>query len=305
MKIESQLRGYLWGSACGDALGRPVEFLDLDEINSRYGPEGITELPEIAGWTDDTQMMLAIARALINGSDLPIEGIMKNVTDEYIRWVNNPGYAPGTTCMRGVSNLSKGVHWTKSGIMDSKGCGSVMRSGVIGFIYQNNIKMLVEVASATGIATHGHPTADAACIAGALSVKFALDGLEPSQIVDKTQKEVLGVSQEFDDKLTQAKELAISDTPIGQAMIRLGEGWTGHEAFAMACLSMLRYPNDYLSSVRAAVNITGDSDSIGCIVGGILGAKMGISTIPERWPQRLKNNQILEEMVRPLLLSKI
>ncbi len=66
--IENKLRGYLFGSACGDALGRPVEHLTLEKIKEKYGEEGILELPPDSPWTDDTQLMLVIARGLLRGS---------------------------------------------------------------------------------------------------------------------------------------------------------------------------------------------------------------------------------------------
>ena len=37
--IEKKLRGYLFGTACGDALGRPVEHLNLGQIKEKYGEQ--------------------------------------------------------------------------------------------------------------------------------------------------------------------------------------------------------------------------------------------------------------------------
>lgn len=56
--IEKKLRGYLCGTACADALGRPVEHLTLEQIKNKYGEKGILELPLNSPWTDDTQLML-------------------------------------------------------------------------------------------------------------------------------------------------------------------------------------------------------------------------------------------------------
>lgn len=43
-KNQEFYRGCLIGGAIGDALGWPVEFLDLEEIIERYGPNGIQDL---------------------------------------------------------------------------------------------------------------------------------------------------------------------------------------------------------------------------------------------------------------------
>lgn len=305
MDIEPKLRGYLWGSACGDALGMPVEFWPREAILSKYGEHGIQNIPNNGLWTDDTQMMLAIAKALIRGSNRKLEELMQIVTEEYVDWLKDPGIAPGNTCTAGVERLREGIHWTKSGITNSKGCGSVMRSGIIGYVYQNDVEKLKKVASATGIATHGHLAADAACIAGALAVKFAFDGYEPIEMYDPIIREIKGISSEFDEKMIQVMKLVDSKLDYNIAISKLGEGWVGDEAFAMAYFTTLVYPNDYLSAVRLGVNITGDSDSIGCIAGGIMGARLGISAIPDKWLDNLSEGHRLEEIVPHLLGLRI
>ena len=67
---RDRARGILLGVACGDALGRPVEFNSASEISAEHG-----RLDEMAGhrtWnqpagtiTDDTEQALCIARSLV------------------------------------------------------------------------------------------------------------------------------------------------------------------------------------------------------------------------------------------------
>jgi ADP-ribosylglycohydrolase len=57
--------GSLFGLAYGDAMGAPTEFLSVDEIMLRYGqarPRDLVGDPALI--TDDTQMTLALARAM-------------------------------------------------------------------------------------------------------------------------------------------------------------------------------------------------------------------------------------------------
>lgn len=71
MKRKQEIfRGCLVGGAIGDALGYPVEFMKLAEINDRYGEKGITELAlskdtKKALISDDTQMTLFTADGMI------------------------------------------------------------------------------------------------------------------------------------------------------------------------------------------------------------------------------------------------
>ena len=171
----NKAKGVIYGLAIGDALGRPTEFLSSDLIKSKYGDKGIQELPEPALFTDDTQMSIAIAEALIKSGEKDIEEIMAAVKEEFIKWLHSPenNRAPGRTCLSGVENMEKGRHWSESGIAGSKGCGSAMRAAPIGYLYQHDPERLKEVAHASGICTHGHPTADAACIGAAFGIKAA------------------------------------------------------------------------------------------------------------------------------------
>ena len=56
-KLRNKFRGCLLGGAVGDALGAPVEFLHLDEIEQVYGKQGIRDYApaygKIGAITDD------------------------------------------------------------------------------------------------------------------------------------------------------------------------------------------------------------------------------------------------------------
>lgn len=63
-------RGVLLGLACGDALGRPVEFRSASAISAEHGR--LDEMVWHGSWnqpaetiTDDTEQALCIARSLV------------------------------------------------------------------------------------------------------------------------------------------------------------------------------------------------------------------------------------------------
>src|ERR1039458_9652289 len=82
-ELMSRARGSFIGLAIGDALGAPVEFMTAGEINAKYGV-----LKEIigGGWlrlkpgqvTDDTEMALCIARAVVTTGGWSLSGIADN-----------------------------------------------------------------------------------------------------------------------------------------------------------------------------------------------------------------------------------
>jgi ADP-ribosylglycohydrolase len=297
---EQRLRGYLFGTACGDALGRPVEHLTLEQIKEKYGGQGILEVPPDSPWTDDTQLMLVIARGLLQGAELEPPKLMDFIAKELVLWLDEPDLGAGPTSRGAALKLKEGSHWSESGIL-SKTCGSLMRVGILGIIYRNNFEKLVQAALLSGRITHLHPVSDAASIAGAYAVKLALDDVEPEEMYGSLLKITEGFSQEFTNALKKSYEIAHSGLSDEDALKELGQGWYADETFALAYFCLLRYPNDYKKAVQTAVNITGDSDSVGSVAGGILGAKLGIEAIPVSWIDNLREKEKLEEIVVSLL----
>src|SRR6185369_13209552 len=102
-EINDRARAAFIGMAIGDALGATVEFLTVPEILSKYGV-----FKEIigGGWlrlkpgqvTDDTQMALCIARAIVEAQGWSLEGIVGNFAD----WLKSRPVDCGDTCRKGI-----------------------------------------------------------------------------------------------------------------------------------------------------------------------------------------------------------
>lgn len=71
-----------------------------------------------------------------------------------------------------------------------------------------------------------------------------------------------------------------------EAIQRLGEGWTGEEALAIALFAALR-GEDLVDTLRIGANHDGDSDSTAAIAGNIRGAEEGLYGLPLEWIQGL------------------
>jgi len=299
-------KGLIYGLAIGDALGYQVEFMILDRIKSKYGPGGIMDLPDPALFSDDTQMSIAVAEALIKAGDKDLESIMEAMREEFIKWLHSPenNRAPGRTCLEGIAKMERGVHWTKSGISGSKGCGSAMRAAPIGYLYQHDPEKLREVAHATGISTHRHPAADAACIGAAYLVKLALDGISPEKIIPKLLVFTAGISVEFDHAISKLEKCLAWDD-VESALRFLGEGWVGEEAVALGLYCFLMYPDSYLKAVVRGASTNGDSDSIACIAGSISGAYLGVQAIAETWIERIEKADYLADLTERLSEKKM
>lgn len=305
MSIE-QAQAILLGLALGDALGYPVEFLSLKSLYERYGTTGILEPPPPAYYSDDTQMTLAVANALIEAGNKDIDSLMQAIGREFVRWMHSPqnNRAPGNTCLAGTRNFESGIPWRESGIPDSKGCGSAMRVAPIGYFYQHDPIKLKEVALASGLITHGHPAAQAASIAAAAMVKLALDGVHPNDWFRPVLDVAGGISDDFDHAILRIGHVEGWTNKVA-ALRHIGQGWVGEEAVAMAFYCVRQFPDDYAAAVRLAANIEGDSDSVACIAGGISAARLGLNAIPEVWKNRCENHDLLLETGQKLAEKRL
>lgn len=296
--LRARFEGCLLGLAVGDALGWPTEFLSVAEIRARYGPAGVTDLVPTerhpAGtYTDDTQMSIAVAEALLEAGGGPLDKLMEVMAARFVAWHRAPDNdrAPGQSCSAGCERLARGVPWREAGVPDSKGCGTAMRSAPIGLYFRADEARLVEVARASALPTHGHPTACAAAVATALLVAWAVRGDDPGEFPAR----LVAIMR----TLPEGEELATWVARVPERLARapdevlirgeLGEAWVGEEAVASALYCVCRTPYDFKATVLTAVNTNGDSDTIGCISGAISGALNGVSAIPPRWCETVEN----------------
>ncbi len=321
MLTREKIQGCYWGLALGDALGMPIEFNQIDFIRERYGENGIQEPKDWAIWTDDTEMSFAVTNALINlGNvneivELDDDIIGRTFAKAFIHWNENPGHAPGNTCKSSVYYLIKNgeKEWRNSGNNDSKGCGTVMRAAPLGIWFAENL--LPELSETTGIyhqllsrisaiqseVTHGHKAATAAALAGAYAVSLAIKGVSPREMITPIEQFCRNIHPDFQEALKRLKT-ALEKVETGEltdigALHFIGKGWVGEEAFAMALYACVREPNDLKGCLRIAVNHSGDSDSVGCIAGSIIGALHGMSIIPQDWIDRLAEKKRMEELL--------
>src|ERR1700720_2569801 len=191
-QLRGRFHGCLLGGAAGDALGAPVEFLDLDEIVKAYGEGGIRDFApaygKLGSITDDTQMTQEISlRAL---SATANSGWLLQQRKLFSR------RAPGTTCLSALhSNRGKVTRAAN----DSKGCGGVMRIAPVGMYFahaligERNLDRLISSIFATGsdlaAITHGHPSGCLSAGVLAVIVGLVLAGGPLKEALDAAKKE--------------------------------------------------------------------------------------------------------------------
>lgn len=333
MTTREQARAVIYGLACGDALGWPVEFSRVAAIRKQYGPQGITDLSQTRGeFTDDTQMTVALAEGLLDAhaysvdEQVPAQDVLTDpasvlpfVAKRFVSWARSPenNRSPGTTCMAGCRALGHGEHWTKAGVVGSKGCGAMMRVAPVGLIYSEK-KVLREIAEAQAICTHNHPESTFSAYLTAFAIRQMLrrDDLRAGDVYYTVLSEAdhhehsggaIPVLYDLLHRVQDAVRLTLDGefepTEImrhGPAP-RLGESWHGDEALASAlyCVTLADARDEgYVEAVRYAANTDGDSDSIACVAGAFAGAMWGIGGrgVPDRWISWVEKSKNLGQL---------
>jgi ADP-ribosylglycohydrolase len=317
----SRVRGCLLGGAVGDALGAPVEFQSLPDIRAEHGPDGVRAYlrgtgagPAYGAVTDDTQLTLFTAEGLIRAGVRTDRGLgftVAVVHSAYDRWLDTqtlagpPAHpsgwlaaeswlysrrAPGNTCLSALGGARDGGDRIRQygGQVgnDSKGCGAVMRSAPFGLLPRAwaPVATVFDWAEEAAGYTHGHPSGKLSAGALAAIVAGLVDGADVPAAVGAA----LGLlrrkpeSGETVAALAAAVAAAQAGPPDAAAVERLGAGWVGEEALAIAVYAALAYPEPegFLDALALAVTHSGDSDSTGAICGNILGARHGEWAVP-------------------------
>ncbi|MBI5542995.1 MAG: ADP-ribosylglycohydrolase family protein [Deltaproteobacteria bacterium] len=256
-------------------------------------------------FSDDTQMSLAVAEALLEAGHGDLETLMAAMARRFVAWSNasDNDRAPGGACLRGCEKLEEGAPWREAGDPHSKGCGSAMRVAPIGLFYAGDHAKLLEVARASSLPTHGHPAGIEAAAAAALLVALALEEASPEAMYRAVMDECAPRSADLRECF--AKIPGLLDAPIELALSEkgLGEGWVGEEAVASALWCFWRSPKDFAKAVLAGANTDGDSDSIACIAGGISGAFHGVGAIPAQWQRELEDAERIDGIAQRLFAA--
>src|SRR6185437_4180726 len=66
------------------------------------------------------------------------------------------------------------------------------------------------------------------------------------------------------------------------------------------CLYLLMTTDSFEEALIDVINLGGDADSAGAILGAMAGAHYGVRAIPERWLARLHNREALDLRARAL-----
>lgn len=323
------VRGGFVGLGVGDALGVPVETLNHEAILAATGGKGVegyiepkqTRIKDTAGLppgstSDDTQLARVTARSLCRcrGFDLRDQGLA--LVEEFEASTFGWG---GTTTEAAIA-IKK---WRDSGGKEgrhpecpappaktdgaSAGSGPAMKVFPLAVhdLLGPGADDMVFLAHAMelGMMTHGDLRASIASVAlGHAIAAFARTPRSAQErsfrraieahvmaVVDRAEKMYVFARPQyppFSDYLARA--FALLGDPVA-LRTEVNASFLAVHSVPFAIATALRSPGDFRAGVLEAVNAGRDTDTVGSMVGAMIGSRVGLGGIPAEWVAGLRD----------------
>lgn len=279
-QLQDRLIGSLVGLAVGDAVGTTVEFMSrgsFPTVTDMTGG-GPFRLP-VGAWTDDTSMALCLAESLIANKQLD----KKDLLNRFCNWYKNGHNSSTGRCFDiGNTTASALEEFLHSGATTNNpedfyaGNGSIMRLAPVAIANYDDVQRASRVAKDQSETTHANIKAVCSSELLAEMLVRAFTATSKDQVVD------IECQLNWPDTVCDI---------VASGVVRKHEheikstGYVIHtlEAAMWAFLNT----DNFEDAVLKAVNLGGDADTIGAVVGQIAGAYYGESSIPTQWLNKL------------------
>ncbi|WP_395739624.1 ADP-ribosylglycohydrolase family protein [Prosthecobacter sp.] len=298
---HQRILGGLHGSLVGDALGVPVEFAprEMRRKDPVLGMRGQGVHGQPAGtWSDDGSLLLCSAESLAeNGFD------PQDMGERFLQWFEHGHWAAhglvfdiGIATRRALLRIRQGIPALQAGGRDQydNGNGSLMRilPVVLASLPQDESTFITRISQASAI-THGHTRSQMACVFHGLVVRELMQDAAPHDALQKTQ-------QTFQRLYPDSPELAAFRGLLHSDLASLPEIHVHSGGYVMetltASLWCLLTTDNFSDCVLKAVNLGDDTDTTGCVAGGLAGVLYGFDAIPAEWRMTLPRQQELREL---------
>ena len=273
--LHDRAKGTLWGLIVGDCLGSPIQFSGKD---SHPWITDMEECPEFGlppgYWTDDGSMAMCVMDSYVrkDGYDL------KDIAATFVRWLED-GYLSSKDGMAfdvGAATEEAVAEIAFSGALvngheESQGNGSIMRfapSYLIARKESSPTKVIHEISDLTHCSKRVREVVDR--FAAILDEHMA--GRRTAEVsVYKTREE--------------------ADN----------SGWA--VSTLESALWAFNLTSNFRDALVAAVNLGGDSDTIGAVCGQLAGAFYGYSAIPKEWITAVKDWERVDALIDRFLAA--
>jgi len=301
MTSVSNILGGLYGSLVGDALGVPVEFASREKrkLDPVIGMRSHGAHGQPAGtWSDDGSLLLCSVESLIEkGFDL------QDMGERFLQWFELGHWAAhglvfdiGNATRQALLRIRHGIPASEAGGREpyDNGNGSLMRilPVVLAHLQHDESTFITRIAQASAI-THGHARSQMACVFHGLMVRELMQEASPPEALQNAQ-------QIFHRLYSDNEELgtfrdALRGDLSSQPELHIHSGGYVMETLKASLWCLLTTDN-FSDCVLKAVNLGDDTDTTGCVTGGLAGVVYGLEGIPAEWRLALPRQQDLRDL---------
>lgn len=274
---EDRACGALLGTFVGDALGMPYEGAPASKIPA------VLEMADArlgrGTYTDDTQMMIALAESLLRCDVVEPQDLAQTFLAHH-----DPRRGYGTGTLRVFELWRGGEHVEEAALRVFDGAGSLgngaaMRVAPVAVRFASDDVLLAAQATDSARVTHAHPLGVDGAVVQAAAVGAALADADPLAAAIAASQ-----TAEMVARLGAVRDARAARAPAGPASS------AAHESVPVAVAAAAR-AGSFEEAVTAAIGCGGDTDTTGAMAGAIAGARFGAAAIPARWVEALEDGK--------------
>lgn len=311
--LIDRIKGCIFGQAIGDALGLGTEFMSEREVLVNYS-EGLISYDQIVqdahrrrwekgAWTDDTDMMLCIADAIVaDGGKVDY----MHIAQRFKAWSENEPVGIGRNTFKVLSlkdylddpMIAAQLIWLSTR-GQSAANGALMRTSILGII-GDPIKDAENVCKLT----HADPRCVGSCVICSSAIHQLIFEDRCTPDIEAICKMGDAYSKEIRSYLGY-ELLSASDPSYRYDLSRLNLASQDDMGYTLKTLSVaiwaLFHAQSFEDGLLSIVNAGGDADTNAAVACSILGAKFGYDSIPFKYVKGLIGKSRLERLCEDII----
>ena len=299
-----RIKGLIYGTALGDAVGGYLEFRTRNAILRDYPtPSDYTFPPPIEKqvvckrdtkclWTDDTNQMLCIIRSLHRTENVVS---IQDFAGELYDWLENGFPEIGQNSGEGCGGTTFSVikhplfktdpYRASLGILNNKRSsnGSIMRTAIMG-ARPGDKYQVIQDSICFGSTTHNEFRCNLGCHVITSIIYDILHDVDDTTIIQN----LYGIVPEsYQSYLTihHLEELILDDTHMGYSL----------KCMAVGVWAFRQRHRGYKPVILDIILQGGDADTNAAVAGAILGTYYGYNQLPQEWLVNLRHKEFLDQ----------
>lgn len=292
------------GLAVGDAIGVPIETYKREELTNNKITKmcGYMAHPFPKGYfSDDTSLTIATLDSISELGYFDYNRIM----DNFVLWYKVGKYTPsnvafgiGNTCKMAILDyINNGGNAIECGInnINNNGNGSIMRilpAALYCYYKESKNNETYEISKNLSSLTHAHEISVLGCY---LMTEYLINLLSEKDKYESYKCTAnLNLSMFSYDSIKMYKRF-LDGSLLSTSENDISSLWYVVDTFESSIYSLINTEN-YKDAIIKAINLGGDTDTVGAVTGAMAGILYGEKNIPSDWLNDLVKKEYLENV---------